>query len=71
VAGLAGGAIYGLAGSGFVLTYKTSGIFNFAFPAMATVAAYVFFFLHYDTVYFNVGMGWPLSAVIAVLVVGP
>jgi len=29
VIGLATGAVYGLAGIGLVLTYKTSGIFNF------------------------------------------
>ena len=71
IAGLCSGSIYGLAGSGFVLTYKTSGIFNFAFPAQATVAAYVFFFLHDDTLYLNIGLSWPLSAAIAVLVAGP
>src|ERR1700738_3408966 len=71
VAGLAAGAIYGLAGTGLVITYKTSGIFNFAYPAMAAVAAYVFFFLHEDTVYLNVRLSWPLAAVVAVLVAGP
>ena len=30
VIGISVGAIYGLAGTGLVLTYKTSGIFNFA-----------------------------------------
>jgi ABC-type branched-subunit amino acid transport system ATPase component/branched-subunit amino acid ABC-type transport system permease component len=71
IAGLAGGAIYGLAGSGFVLTYKTSGIFNFAFPALATVAAYVFYFLHLDKIYLNIGLSWPVTVVIAVLILGP
>lgn len=71
VAGLSGGAIYGLAGSGFVLTYKTSGIFNFAFPAQATIAAYVFYLLHYDSIYVNVHWAWPVAAVVAVLVFGP
>ncbi len=71
VGGLAGGTIYGLAGSGFVLTYRTSGIFNFAFPALATVAAYVFYFLHGDSLYLNVGVPWPVAAIVAVLLVGP
>ncbi len=71
IAGIAGGTIYGLAGSGFVLTYRTSGIFNFAFPALATVAAYVFYFLHGDTLYLNVGVPWPVAAVVAVLILGP
>jgi ABC-type branched-subunit amino acid transport system ATPase component/branched-subunit amino acid ABC-type transport system permease component len=66
VTGIATGAIYGLAGSGLVLTYKTSGIFNFGHGAVATVAAYVFFWLTVD-----VGLGWAPAAVVAVLVVGP
>jgi ABC-type branched-subunit amino acid transport system ATPase component/branched-subunit amino acid ABC-type transport system permease component len=71
VAGLAAGAIYGLAGTGLVISYKTSGIFNFAHPALAAVAAYAFYFLHGDSIYFNAHLSWPLSAAIAVLVVGP
>ncbi|MCW3005300.1 MAG: Sulfate-transporting ATPase, partial [Conexibacter sp.] len=46
VAGLVSGAVYGLAGVGLVLTYKTSGIFNFAHGAIATAAAYMYFTLH-------------------------
>jgi ABC-type branched-subunit amino acid transport system ATPase component/branched-subunit amino acid ABC-type transport system permease component len=46
VAGLVSGAVYGLAGVGLVLTYKTSGIFNFAHGAIATVAAYMYYTLH-------------------------
>jgi Branched-chain amino acid transport system / permease component len=42
VAGLTTGSVYGLAGSGLVLTYKTSGIFNFGYGALATIAAYLF-----------------------------
>ena len=34
--GLVTGGIYGLAGTGLVLTYKTSGVFNFAYGALAT-----------------------------------
>ena len=30
VIGLTAGSVYGLAGTGLVLTYKTSGVFNFA-----------------------------------------
>ncbi|MEY2476609.1 MAG: hypothetical protein QOG87_1924, partial [Actinomycetota bacterium] len=33
--GLFNGAIYALAAMGVVLTYKTSGIFNFAYGAVA------------------------------------
>ena len=31
IGGVATGAIYGLAGTGLVLTYKTSGVFNFGY----------------------------------------
>ena len=39
VIGLTAGSVYGLAGTGLVLTYKTSGVFNFAYGAIAAVAA--------------------------------
>ena len=45
VIGLTAGSIYGLAGTGLVLTYKTSGVFNFAYGAIAAVAAFVFYWL--------------------------
>jgi ABC-type branched-subunit amino acid transport system ATPase component/branched-subunit amino acid ABC-type transport system permease component len=71
VAGLAAGSVYGLAGTGLTVTYKTSGILNFAYPAMAAVGAYVFFFLSQDTTYFNVRLPWGFSAAITVLLAGP
>jgi ABC-type branched-subunit amino acid transport system ATPase component/branched-subunit amino acid ABC-type transport system permease component len=46
VAGLTLGSVYALAGSGLVLTFKTSGIFNFGHGALATVAVYVFYFMY-------------------------
>jgi len=66
VTGLVTGAIYGLAGVGLVLTYKTSGVFNFAHGAIATVSAYGFFELHVQR-----EVPWPVAAVVCVLVVGP
>ncbi len=66
IAGLVSGAVYGLAAVGLVLTYKTSGLFNFAHGAMATVSAYAFYSL---TV--AVGTSWQVAAVVCVLVVGP
>ncbi|WP_216893152.1 branched-chain amino acid ABC transporter permease/ATP-binding protein [Nocardia alni] len=66
VAGLTTGAVYGLAGVGLVLTFKTSGVFNFAHGALATVAAYGFYTLHVQ-----LGLPWPAAAAIIVLVVGP
>ncbi len=66
VAGIAAGAIYGLAGTGLVLTYKSSGIFNFGHGAIATVAAYVFYALHTE-----LGLPWAVALIVSVGVVGP
>jgi ABC-type branched-subunit amino acid transport system ATPase component/branched-subunit amino acid ABC-type transport system permease component len=66
ISGIATGAIYGLAGGGLVLSYKTSGIFNFGYGALATAAVYVFYWMHVDH-----GIDWKLSMVVSVLLVGP
>jgi ABC-type branched-subunit amino acid transport system ATPase component/branched-subunit amino acid ABC-type transport system permease component len=66
VIGLAVGAVYGLAGVGIVLTYKTSGILNFGYGAVAALSAFFFYLLHVQQ-----GLGWPLAAVICVLVFAP
>ncbi|WP_019930697.1 ABC transporter permease subunit [Nocardia sp. BMG111209] len=66
VAGLATGAVYGLAGLGVVLTYKTSGIFNFGYGAVAALSAYLFYFLHTEH-----GLPWPISAAICLLILAP
>lgn len=66
VAGVTTGSIFGLAAIGLVLTYKTSGIFNFAHGAQASAAAFLFYFLADQH-----GMPWPLAAAICVLVAGP
>ncbi|HVV29331.1 MAG TPA: ABC transporter permease [Mycobacteriales bacterium] len=66
IAGLTTGSVYGLAGVGLVLTYKTSGVFNFAHGALATVSAYVFYTMHVQH-----GVPWPIAAIICVLVLGP
>jgi branched-subunit amino acid ABC-type transport system permease component len=41
--GLPPGAVYGLIAVGFVLAYKTSGVFNLAFGAQAYISAALFF----------------------------
>ena len=64
--GLAPGAIYGLAGVGLVLTYRTSGVFNFAHGAQLTVSAYLFYTLHVQR-----DVPWPAAAAICILVAGP
>ena len=66
VIGISVGSVYGLAATGLVLTYKTSGIFNFAYGALATVSVFVFYKLHVEG-----GMAWPLAAALCVLVLGP
>ena len=66
VIGLTTGSVYGLAATGLVLSYKTSGIFNFAYGALAALAIFVFYWLHVQH-----GMAWPLAAVLSVLVLGP
>jgi ABC-type branched-subunit amino acid transport system ATPase component/branched-subunit amino acid ABC-type transport system permease component len=66
VIGLSTGAVYGLAGMGLVLTYKTSGILNFGYGAVAALVAFLFYFLHQEH-----GMPWLAAAVISVLVFAP
>ena len=52
ISGAVTGAIYSIMASGLVLTYPTSGIFNFAHGAVAFVTAYLYFQL-------NTGQGVP------------
>jgi len=66
VIGVTTGSVYGLAGTGLVLTYKTSGIFNFAYGSLAALTVFVFYFLHDQH-----GMPWPLAAVLCVFVMAP
>lgn len=66
VIGLTTGSVYGLAGVGLVVTYKTSGIFNFAHGSVATIAVFVMYFLHSQHHW-----PWPLAALVAVFGVGP
>ena len=65
VVGIATGSIYAIAAMGLTLTYKTTGVFNFAHGAIGAAAAYVFYVLHV-----NHGVPWPLAALIAVVVFG-
>lgn len=66
IAGLTIGSVFALAAVGLVLTYKTSGIFNFAHGALASAAAFAFFWLR--DVH---GLSWPLAAALVVLVAAP
>ncbi len=67
ILGITVGSVYGLTGTGLVLTYKTSGIFNFAQGAVATTGAYVFYILHDDVLHLPAVP----TALICVFVVGP
>jgi len=65
VIGISDGAVYALAALGLVLTYKTSGIFNFAIGAQAAASAYVFYSMRV-----TLGLPWPVAALCALVLVG-
>jgi branched-chain amino acid transport system permease protein len=66
LAGIGTGCIYSLAGMGIVLTYKATGIFNFAHGAIAMFVAYILW---------QMNAQWHISLAIAapvtLLIVGP
>jgi ABC-type branched-subunit amino acid transport system ATPase component/branched-subunit amino acid ABC-type transport system permease component len=66
VSGAVTGAIYAIMAAGLVLTYQTSGIFNFAHAAVAFTVAFVYYELH-------VGQGIPIvpALILSVLVFAP
>jgi branched-chain amino acid transport system permease protein len=66
VAGVVTGCIYAIAAMGLVLTYRTTGLFNFAHGAMGMTVAYAFYQLRTE-------WGWPtaLSMLLALAVVAP
>jgi branched-chain amino acid transport system permease protein len=61
ILGLVTGGVYGIAASGLVVTYTTSGIFNFAHGAIGMLAAFTYWQVRF-------GWGWPAPlALLAVL----
>lgn len=60
VFGLATGGVYAVAASGLVVTYTTSGIFNFAHGAVGMLAAFTYWQLRID-------FGWPAPIALAVV----
>ncbi|WP_226435272.1 ABC transporter permease [Rhodococcus yananensis] len=60
VVGLVLGSVYAIAASGLVLTYNTSGIFNFAHGAQAMLGAFA---------YWQFKVGWGLPTPVALLIV--
>lgn len=66
IVGLTSGSVYALAGTGLVLTYKTSAVFNFAHGTVAAAIAYSFYDLRVRQ-----GVPWPIAFLISMLVVAP
>jgi branched-chain amino acid transport system permease protein len=60
VVGIVTGAVYAVAAGGLVVTYTTSGIFNFAHGAIGMFMAFVYWEL-------DVRRGWPTFAALAVV----
>ena len=71
VAGVAVAAVYAIAACGLVVTYTTSGIFNFAHGAFGMMAAYMYWQVHASTE--EGGWGWPTlpAFLFVVFVVAP
>ena len=66
IAGLSVAAILAVAASGLVLTYTTTGVFNFAHGAIGMLGAFTYWQLRFD-------WGWPTPIAVAVvlLIIGP
>ncbi|GAA3204483.1 ABC transporter permease [Actinocorallia longicatena] len=66
IVGLSTAAIYAIVGSGLVLTYTTTGVFNFAHGAAGMMAAFCYWQL-------VAGWGWPVpvALVVVLLVLAP
>ncbi len=60
------GTVYALIALGFVLTYKTSGVFNLAFGAQASISAAMYYKAHTD-------WRWPIlpALIVSVFVLAP
>ena len=65
VTGLATGSVFAIAAMGLVLTYKTSGTFNFAHGTLAAAGAFVMWELWKVR-----GWPWPIALAAALLLVG-
>ncbi len=64
--GIAVGAVYAISAAGLVLTYTTTGVFNFAHGAVGMFAAYLYFQLRVET-----GLPTPVAMILVIAVVGP
>jgi branched-chain amino acid transport system permease protein len=63
--GIAVGSVYATSAIGLVLTYRATGVFNFAHGPVAILVAYTFWQTHGD-------WGWPLipAAIVSIFIVG-
>ncbi len=61
IVGLSLSAIYAIIASGLVLTYTTTGIFNFAHGAIGMLAAFAYWQLRFD-------WGWPAPVALVVVI---
>ncbi|HEX3611970.1 MAG TPA: ABC transporter permease [Sporichthyaceae bacterium] len=66
VSGIVAGSLLGLAAVGLVLSFRTSGLFNFAHGAIAAAGAYVFYELTEIR-----GLPWPLASLLVLAVFAP
>ncbi|HEV3226481.1 MAG TPA: ABC transporter permease [Acidimicrobiales bacterium] len=66
VIGIAEGCLFAIAASGLVLTYATTGVFNFAHGAVGMVSAYVFYSLTIQH-----GVPVPLGVLLVLVVFAP
>ncbi len=66
IIGIATGSVYALAAMGLVVTYTTSGIFNFSHGAIGMFSAYIFYTLRVE-----VGLPTWFAAVVAIVGVAP
>jgi branched-subunit amino acid ABC-type transport system permease component len=66
IVGLVAGSIYGMTAVGLVLTYRTSGIFNFGHGAIAAANAFLFYELREQW-----GLPWPLAGLACLVVLAP
>jgi branched-chain amino acid transport system permease protein len=66
ILGLVTGGVYGIAASGLVVTYTTSGIFNFAHGATAMLGAFLYWQVRF-------GWGWPapIALIFVLLIAAP
>ena len=58
IVGLVAGCVYALSATGLVVTYTTSGIFNFAHGAIGMLGAFT---------YWQLTVGWHWPAILAAL----